>query len=82
MPTVTRSQMKMNTNNTSVNKPSVNKVSNTTNGNYKYASHSEFPKALSVKMNRFCKYTSNMINDIITNENIYSKNGKYESTSK
>lgn len=68
MPAVTRSQTKMNAianvkQNVSPSvKQSINKVNNIVpDGNYKYASHSEYPKELSDNVNTFLKYFSNAI---------------------
>ena len=82
MPAITRSQSNLNTNARSVRprkvikqsiKPSVVEVSNIVYGNYKYASESEYPNTLSVKLDNFVKYVTN-ITDItdISNQKINS----------
>jgi hypothetical protein len=95
MPAITRSQMKMFINNCvnkpsvnkpsvnkpSVNKPSVNKpsVNHQVSGKYKYASTSELPKEIYVKIKNLFKYTKKMID--ITENNHYAKNhNKYGPT--
>ena len=83
MPAITRSQSKINYNARSVRptkvvkqsiKPSVVEVSNIVDGNYKYSSESEYPNALSVKLDNFVKYITN-ITDItdISNQKINSE---------
>jgi hypothetical protein len=92
MPAITRSQSKINANARSVRptkvakqsiKPSVVEVSNIVDGNYKYASESEYPNTLSVKLDNFVTYITNIsdisnqkINsdDYYTNDTIYFDN--------
>ena len=91
MPAITRSQSKLNANARSVRprkgikqsiKPSVVEISNTVDGNYKYASEYEYPNALSVKLDNFVKYVINATNisyekinsQDYTNDDIYFDN--------
>lgn len=73
MPSVTRSQSKMNVN-TSVVAPNIIEE---TKGNYKYASYSKCPGKIKVKINTFIKYCMKTLN--IINENTKPEDKKYDS---
>jgi hypothetical protein len=76
MPSVTRSQSKMNTN-SSVTSNIIAEESNKAFGNYKYNSDSEYPKDLKDKINNFKKYCMTIIK--ICNENNKPAEKKYDS---